>query len=580
METTQNQAAPLQSKSAAIPAFAANRTQLAAAVYSYLLGWFYWRGVWLGNPLAPFSGYYVGMFHPIVLGVFCLLFFGGAAFFLRRVKRPATTESWCWLGFSLLLLADILLIRPLFFGKNYYLGQYNPYNYGFYGWEVFALHLAAMYWLVCRAGLLTGGKTGFFAPVDALSALVGRPFRWIFLRIQVVVWAIKSLYNRHKSKSAAPKRDVTGAVVGLCILIPLLLMALLLLMGADSGFAQTLNGILNRLWLPNTLELELLQFVVSLPVGAYLYGAIGSALRQSPDPKKQQRWQASLEKSRFLPQKVMTLGVGLFCLLYLLFFVVQVSYLIPSLFGTLPQGFVASDYARQGFFQLCAVVVLNFGVLLLALLLVKGSVKRHSALQVMLTALLTANLLFVVVSAAKMGLYVSLYGITDKRILSSWVMLVLAVVTVLAMRNLFHPFDWVRHSVFVAAGLFLALCLCQPQALSYKANLALYKSGVISQLDGWTLARQHGRGNQYAFAHDLIAAGWGKGLSVQEVQDVITGYSGYQIYYRTGEQGQRQAYVVLYDAPDGQPWAVLMNITDDEMTKGLELVPLSRLKQQ
>lgn len=532
-------AQPLYTAKAAQP-FKVTWLQLGAALYSYLLGWFYFCGLVLGGPVLPFAEWYVGSMNPVALGVFCALFFGGAEFFLRQAGRKAPAESWWWLGFSALLLANLLIVRPLLYGAGYW----NDYEYGYYGWQVLALHLAAMYWLVCRAGLLTGGgRTGCFAPLDAALCLLGRPFCWFFLRIQVMWYAFKKLWARVRAARQNKKRDLVGACLALCLLIPLFLLALMLLAGADAGFASLLERFAKMLTVPEWVAGRLLMFVGSLPVGAYLYGALGSVLRQKPDPERQSRWLAALDKQRCLPQSAMTLGLLAFCGLYLLFFVVQAGYLFGAFFDRLPAGFTAAEYARRGFFELCAVAMLNFGLLLAVNVLCKGNPQQRPLLRGLTAALMASNLLFVLVGASKMGLYVTRFGLTEKRILSSWFMLVLAVVSVLALLAVFRGLDWIRLGTFAAAGLFLALCLCQPQALAYRVNLALYQNGTIHQLDPWTLHQQGAGLSEYELADDLLRAGWGMDEAPEDVRYAISGYSERdELHYARDEQGNRQVW--------------------------------------
>ena len=532
-------AQPLYTAKAAQP-FKAPRLQLGAALYSYLLGWFYFCGLVLGGPVLPFAEWYVGSMNPVALGVFCALFFGGAEFFLRRAGRKAPAESWWWMGFSVLLLANLLIVRPLLYGAGYW----NDYEYGYYGWQVLALHLAAMYWLVCRAGLLTGGgRTGCFALLDAAASLLGRPFCWFFLRIQVMWYAFKKLWARVRAARQNKKRDLVGACLALCLLIPLFLLALMLLAGADAGFASLLERFAKLLTVPEWVAGRLLMFVGSLPVGAYLYGALGSVLRQKPDPERQSRWLAALDKQRCLPQSAMTLGLLAICGLYLLFFVVQAGYLFGAFFDRLPAGFTAAEYARRGFFELCAVAMLNFGLLLAVNVLCKGNPQQRPLLRGLTAALMASNLLFVRVGASKMGLYVTRFGLTEKRILSSWFMLVLAAVSVLALLAVFRGLDWIRLGTFAAAGLFLALCLCQPQALAYRVNLALYQNGTIHQLDPWTLHQQGAGLSEYELADDLLRAGWGMDEAPEDVRYAISGYSERdELHYARDEQGNRQVW--------------------------------------
>ena len=401
-----------------------------------------------------------------------------------------------------------------------------------------------MYWLVCRAGLLTGGgRTGCFAPLDAALCLLGRPFCWFFLRIQVMWYAFKKLWARVRAARQNKKRDLVGACLALCLLIPLFLLALMLLAGADAGFASLLERFAKLLTVPEWVAGRLLMFVGSLPVGAYLYGALGSVLRQKPDPERQSRWLAALDKQRCLPQSAMTLGLFAFCGLYLLFFVVQAGYLFGAFFDRLPAGFTAAEYARRGFFELCAVAMLNFGLLLAVNVLCKGKPQKRPLLRGLTAALMASNLLFVLVGASKMGLYVTRFGLTEKRILSSWFMLVLAAVSVLALLAVFRGLDWIRLGTFAAAGLFLALCLCQPQALAYRVNLALYQNGTIHQLDPWTLHQQGAGLSEYELADDLLRAGWGMDEAPEDVRYAISGYSERdELHYARDEQGNRQVW--------------------------------------
>lgn len=564
-------AQPLYTAKTAQP-FKATRLQLGAALYSYLLGWFYFCGLVVGGPVLPFAEWYVGSMNPVTLGGFCALFFGGAEFFLRKAGRKAPAESWWWLGFAALLLTNLLVVRPLLYGAGYW----NDYDYGYYGWQVFALHLAAMYWLVCRAHLLTGGgRTGCFAPLDAAASLLVRPFCGFLLRIQVMWYAFKKLWARARAARQNKKRDLVGAGLAFCLLVPLFVLALVLLAGADAGFASLLENFAQLLTVPEWVAGRLLLFAGSLPVGAYLYGALGSTLRQKPDPERQSRWLAALDKQRCLPQSAMILGLLAFCGLYLLFFAVQAGYLFGAFFHRLPDGFTAAEYARRGFFELCAVSVLNFGLLLAVDVLCKGRSGHRPLLRGLTAALMVSNLLFVLVGASKMGLYVTRFGLTDNRILSSWFMLVLAVVSALALLAVFRRLDWIRLGVFAAAGLFLALNLCQPQALAYRANLVLYRSGVIHQLDPWTLRRQAAGISEYALARDLLRAGWGAGELPENVLYAIAGYSPEDaLHYTRDEQGGRQAWFRVSGSGPEEAGTLTMTLDQSgETVTALELSP-------
>ena len=174
-----------------------------------------------------------------------------------------------------------------------------------------------------------------------------------------------------------------------------------------------------------------------------------------------------------------------------------------------------------------------------------------------------------------MGLYVTRFGLTEKRILSSWFMLVLAAVSVLALLAVFRGLDWIRLGTFAAAGLFLILCLCQPHALAYRVNLELYQSGTIRQLDPWTL-RQQGAGiSEYELADDLIQAGWGVGEMPEDVMYAIGGYSADdELHYIRDEQGNRQVWFKVSGKAAEDAGTLTMTLDESgETVTALELTP-------
>ena len=105
-------------------------------------------------------------------------------------------------------------------------------------------------------------------------------------------------------------------------------------------------------------------------------------------------------------------------------------------------------------------------------------------------ALCLSNLLFALVGASKMVLYIRRFGFTPNRIVSSWFILVLAVLTVLALVSLFRPFPVARAAAAVFCGLFLALCLSQPDVWLRAANRQLAACGIVEAEDigDWLLS--------------------------------------------------------------------------------------------
>lgn len=144
------------------------------------------------------------------------------------------------------------------------------------------------------------------------------------------------------------------------------------------------------------------------------------------------------QEVKFLP---LTMSAAVFLpplLLYLLFFISQSEYYLSAFTGRLPEGFVFSRYAREGFFNLCAVAALNALLLLFLSLFTKKRQNGVPALPERIGGILlsAATLLLIATAMAKMGMYISVYGLSLRRLLASLAMgfLALAFLSVILTR--------------------------------------------------------------------------------------------------------------------------------------------------
>lgn len=100
----------------------------------------------------------------------------------------------------------------------------------------------------------------------------------------------------------------------------------------------------------------------------------------------------------------------------------QGRYLFGAFTRTLPESFTVAEYARQGFFELCRVMAINFTLFWL----VSRTARRESRpVRWMTAALLIESMLFAVVALSKLVLYIDCFGFTPKRLQSTWLVCVL-----------------------------------------------------------------------------------------------------------------------------------------------------------
>ena len=381
------------------PPFSAGRKEVLLAFGMYVLAYVYLGSGWWALPL------------------FAAGFIAAGEYLYRDVKRP--WESWVW-------LACVVVIAGCITWRSLHPNQYDSrldvqvmQEYAIPSSLAFlALHILAVYWLLCRSGRLTGGESGHLLPLDALYAFLVVPFQNFFLRIRCVIFALKSKKERGVSAGA-----IAGAVLAAFAALVLLVLAMTQLSAADDTFSKLLEGLRDAL----TLDLDQVwfyRFLLSLPVGAYVFGLLAGLGRETPEAMRGRGTsaEAALPRLRVVPEAVWLAALGVFSALYLAFFFVQGRYLFGAFTRTLPESFTVAEYARQGFFELCRVMAINFTLFWL----VSRTARRESRpVRWMTAALLIESMLFAVVALSKLVLYIDCFGFTPKRLQSTWLVCVL-----------------------------------------------------------------------------------------------------------------------------------------------------------
>lgn len=371
------------------PAFSASGKEILLAAAMYIVAYIYWLN---------------GQF---AFAIFTALFIAMVEW--RCWDRPRPRESWVWLGCLVVIVAS----EPL--GRNQVWGQYF--------WLL--AHAFAIYWTLCRAGMLAGGESSTLLPLDAFHGVVLFPFKHFFLRLRTVWYGLSHSPKSGKKQPASAIFLTAGVATAAAVLLYL---ALRFLSSADLGFARLTSRILEWLtpdwndWNFVTLFVRLLG---SLPVGAYVYGLIAGTWRES---------RVELDsRADGLRKQLATLGqlsnrlwnalLGVFIGLYVVFFLVQ----LPELFGafsrTLPEGLSVAEYARQGFFSLCKVLAVNFALLWLATRTSVLQPKAAPVSRILATVLLGLSMALAITAASKLWLYIDCFGFTPKRLQSAWLIL-------------------------------------------------------------------------------------------------------------------------------------------------------------
>ena len=333
-----------------------------------------------------------------------------------------------------------------------------------------------MTWRIHAVCSDTGFVTRYF-PFDLWESVSAEPVRHFDVCPKALAGSVR------KSSTASAVKTV---LLGLLVTVPLTAVVAGLLASADSGIEDLLNSALDLL--TNNVMTTIMELAFGIPIGFWLFGVMFSAAqrRLHPNPMTDDEiYEQKLAGLRILPNLGLYAGVTPICLLYLTYVISQTNYFLSAFAGKLPEGMIYSEYARRGFFELCAITVINLIVLIvLTGCAKKGGNDRPKALTVYAVILCLFTLFIIATALAKMVLYISAYGLTSLRLYTAWFMVLLCIAfLVLLVRQFVKklPTAAVLTAAFIV--MFGGLCFSRPDARIAEYNITRYEQGSLQELD-------------------------------------------------------------------------------------------------
>ncbi len=266
--------------------------------------------------------------------------------------------------------------------------------------------------------------------LTALSALKGKNRNWSILDyiangvlastcFLLYIHRPYKLVGRGIFSAGFFKRNSTlrKVLTGICISLPLVLILVLLLSSADMVFNRMLS------FIPNFFENEnwadiFNMVIIALVIGTLFHSFVLNLMEGKHFLKTSDEGSDAIKDKRCADPTILTTVLAAVNIIYIVFCVIQFSYLFGGNSNTLPMGFSYAEYARRGFFELVVVTIINFCILLLA---ITYSPKVSGVLQRPIKALLllmgAATYVMIYSSFYRMGLYEQEYGYTHLRIL-------------------------------------------------------------------------------------------------------------------------------------------------------------------
>ncbi|GHU64911.1 hypothetical protein AGMMS49983_11680 [Clostridia bacterium] len=334
---------------------------------------------------------------------------------------------------------------------------------------------ACLIWLGASCRTTVSEKLSGFLTSDLINqgfVVSFSNFAGLFASIRV------SMRNR-----ASGKRILAG-FIGVIVSIPVIVIVSSLLVSADSGYESFADRILEYINFER-VGTYLIEFAVGLPIACYIYGVVyGNANNRNTKNITKEGTSRTLAGLHCLPRAALYVPITVLNLIYFSFFAVMAPYLFSAFGGDLPASYTFAEYARRGFFELCAVAAINLGVLIFTYLFAKrASGEYPKPLRVLTGILSVLTALLIVIAASKMFLYIGAYGLSRLRVYTLWFLILLFAAFIALIIWHFHPFNAGRPIVLIVTAAILAFFLTNTDGLIAKYNVENYLSGELKSVD-------------------------------------------------------------------------------------------------
>lgn len=205
--------------------------------------------------------------------------------------------------------------------------------------------------------------------------------------------------DTNKEKNDKVINIIFGTIIGVFISG----LILVLLTSADAYFDKFLSSIVTNINVDFNLWYVIkgiIYFVILFVIGINLFKNKEIALKES--------------KMSRVNKTVITTMLFIVNFVFVLFLISEISKLCGN-FLKVPKGYIYSSYAREGFFQLLFVTLINFGIILY-LIYKTNLVKEDKKIKYLVLSLIAFSIFLIFNSYYRMFLYIGRFGFTNLRL--------------------------------------------------------------------------------------------------------------------------------------------------------------------
>lgn len=304
------------------------------------------------------------------------------------------------------------------------------------------------------------GNFRTFLSNDFLRSLLN-PFRFIYRSIGIVSNLFLGLSKNRNEKT------FSQIVKGVLMALPVLFIFILLFSSADLIFQKYIFNIFTFDIEPEFMFRCILATVATVMyIGAYDYFFREKNERPNDESSVNCQVVKNIEGYIFL---------GSVNVLFFVFILIQFMYLFGGESIMVSQGFTYAEYARRGFFELLAVAVISFVLLLTTEKCIVKKEKNHSNGFKIISSILVAQVFFIVFSSCfRLSLYINSYGFTVARLYAYSFMIFLVTAFCLLLYKIYtlQQNKTFTFGIFILVILFfVGMNLLNPDSFVAKRNI-------------------------------------------------------------------------------------------------------------
>ena len=254
----------------------------------------------------------------------------------------------------------------------------------------------------------------------------------------------------------------------LLIVIPVVVIVLMLLSNADMIFENLFSGLINCI--KKILQIDIFNDLLGrLIVTFILFMVIGihSLYLLKIYANKKDKEIVEKKKKDLLTMKILITALNI---IYIVFDYIQIKSLMLH---HVSSGFNYANYAREGFFELMIVSIINISIILISTKLENS--KENKYINTMSVLMVFLTLIIIISSFMRMNMYESAYGYTILRLFVYTILICESIMMIPTIMYIFNSnFNIVKSYMIIAISIYLIINYMNFDNIIAKRNINRY----------------------------------------------------------------------------------------------------------